>query len=396
MESNSSKQALLAYRLSFGNIIGKKDNQPAMLQLVQGERLDVSDSNNVYHLLLCGVKMNRKIYQPTEIMAELDITQSITDTTGKTASSAPKFEDVKGLFLQREVTLDILKQENVSKEKKQTMNVAMNCYVYEIIPQLKRDVNGTKMYVKLSIFSMDKLMTLNKYSKAYVARKLGSEILQPESLQFGTLSKGVPLIESDISSQQHLIYAVGDMRLEFIQPYLVQYNESFYDFLVRTSNRCGEFLYFEDGKLVLGLPDSGEPVTVTDFDTVTVQETSSDPVTVGVYARDSVKNGIGAVQGSNDAAKGSNKDESYPILNVSAIAKEDTGFPKDAFPKYTSSNAELAQDDYIFPLYMGMFTNRKRELNYDGNASQTALARSMQFSKVLLANELDGAGGVGG
>lgn len=393
MESNSSKQTLLAYRLSFGNIIGKKDNQPAILQLVQGERLDVSDSNNVYHLLLCGVKMNRKIYQPTEIEAELDITQSITDTTGKTASSAPKFEDVKGLFLQREVTLDILKQENVSKALKHTINIATNCYVYEIIPQLKRDVNGTKMYVKLSIFSMDKLMTLNKYSKAYVARKLGSEILQPESLQFGTLSKGVPLIESDISSQQHLTYAVGDMRLEFIQPYLVQYNESFYDFLVRTSNRCGEFLYFEDGKLVLGLPDSGEPVTVTDFDTVTVQETSSDPVTVGVYARDSVKNGIGAVQGSNDAAKGS-KGETFPVLNISAIAKEDTGFPKDAFPQYTSSNAELAQDDYIFPLYMGMFTNRKRELNYDGNASQTALARSMQFSKVLLANELDGAGGV--
>ena len=95
MESNSSKQALLAYRLSFGNIIGKKDNQPAMLQLVQGERLDVSDSNNVYHLLLCGVKMNRKIYQPTEIEAELYITQSITDTTGKTASSAPKFVNVE-------------------------------------------------------------------------------------------------------------------------------------------------------------------------------------------------------------------------------------------------------------------------------------------------------------
>lgn len=394
MAKESPKKGLFIYRLTFGNVIAKTDKQPALLKLEQGERQDVSDSTNVYHLLLCGVKVNRKIYQPTEIEAELDIMQSITDTTGLTTSSVPKFEEVKGLFLQREVTLDILEQENGSKALKYTINIATNCYVYEMIPQLKSDGPNTKMYVKLSIFSMDKLMTLNKYSKAYVARKLGSEILQPESLQFGTLSEGIPLIESDIDSQKHLTYADGDKRMEFIQPYLVQYNESFYDFLVRTSNRCGEFLYFEDGKLVLGLPDSGEPVTVTGFDTVTVQETSSNPVTIQSYARDSVKNGIGAVQGSNDAAKGS-KDETYPNLNISAIPREDTGFPKDAFPKYTSSNAELAQDDYIFPLYMDMFTNRKRELNYDGNASQTALARSMQFCKTVLANELDGAAGVG-
>lgn len=40
---------------------------------------------------------------------------------------------------------------------------------------------------------------------------------------------------------------------EFIQPYLVQYNESFFDFLVRVCNRCGEFLYYEDGFFNIGL-----------------------------------------------------------------------------------------------------------------------------------------------
>lgn len=39
---------------------------------------------------------------------------------------------------------------------------------------------------------------------------------------------------------------------EFIQPYLVQYNESFLDFLVRVSNQCGEFLYYEDGYFNIG------------------------------------------------------------------------------------------------------------------------------------------------
>ena len=390
MEKESTKNALFIYRLTFGNVIANTDKQPTELKLEQGERQDVSDSTNVYHLLLCGVKVNRKIYQPTEIEAELDITQSITDTTGQKASSAPKFNEVKSLFLQRVVTLDILEKEKASKVLKSTINIAKNCYVYELTPQLKRDGNGTKMYVKLSIFSMDKLMTLNKYSKAYVARKLGSEILQPESQLFGTVSEGVPLISSDVDSQQHLKYWAGETWLEFIQPYLVQYNETFYDFLVRTANRCGEFLYFEDGKLVLGLPDSGKPVEIDNYDAVTSVERSIDPLMISGYARDSVKDGIGAIKGSDDSAK-RNAGESFPELNISAIAREDTGFPKDAFPTYTSSNAELAQDDYIFPLYMGMFTNRKRELNYDGNANQIALARSMQFSKVLLSNELDGA-----
>ena len=390
MGTESKRNALLVYRLTFGNFLAKKDKQPPMLQLEHGSGKKVSDGTKDYFVVLCGVKINRKIYQPTEIEAELNISQTITDTSGKTTGSAPKFSDVRDFLLQREVSLDILEMDRTPQALvcKKIHTIATNCYVYELTPQLKKEGSTTKMYVKLSIFSMDKLMTLNKYSKAYVARKLGSEILQPESLQFGTISDGVPLIESDISSQRHLTYAVDDKRLEFIQPYLVQYNESFYDFLVRTSNRCGEFLYFEDGRLVLGLPDSGDPVTVTDFDTVTVQERSSDPVTVGAYARDSVKDGIGAVQGSDDAAKGS-KGETYPTLNISAIAKEDTGFPKDAFPQYTSSNVELAQDDYIFPLYMGMFTNRKRELNYDGTPAQIALGRSLQFCKTLLANKLN-------
>lgn len=43
---------------------------------------------------------------------------------------------------------------------------------------------------------------------------------------------------------------------ELIQPYLVRYNESIYDFLVRVAHRCGEFLFFDEGKLCIGLPDS--------------------------------------------------------------------------------------------------------------------------------------------
>ena len=372
------------YRLTFGEIIALKGNQPEAFQLEQGTQKTISDTKKVYSLLLRGIKVNRKIYQPTEIEAELDIVQNAGNISHQQTTTAPQFEDIRNLLLQRRVTLDTVDGK---------VTIAKNCYVYEMIPQLQHDVNGTKMYVKLSIFSMDKLMTINKYSKAYVARKLGSEILQQESLNFGNGADGKALIDSDVSSQQHLTYTDTDMRLEFIQPYLVQYNESFYDFLVRTSNRCGEFLYFEDGKLVLGLPDSGKPVEIENYKSVTALERSVDPLIISDYTRDSVKDGIGALKDSADASLDSS--ETHPILNISAIPREATGFPKDAFPTYTSSNSELAQDDYIFPLYKYMFTNRKRELNYDGSTGEAALARIMPFCKTLLSNEIDGVlGGV--
>lgn len=392
MAAESRNDTNLIYRLTFGGFIGSKGKQPDELQLNQGVRKEVSVDSKKYYMLLCGVKVNRKIYQPTEIEAELDFTHETTDEQNQKKSTAPKFGDIKDCLLQREVTVDIVDNDKKDKDGKPvTYNVAKNCYVFEMTPQLQRDVDGTKMYVKLSIFSMDKLMTLNKYSKAYVARKLGSEILQPESLNFGTVSDGVPLIDSYVGNQQHLTYTVSGEKFEFIQPYLVQYNESFYDFLVRTSNRCGEFLFFEDGKLVLGLPKSESKseslVEIDKYETVTVMERSVDPLIISGYARDSVKDGDGTLKGT---AGGS---DSNPELNISPIAKEQTGFPKDVFPTYTASNAELAQDDYIFPLYRGKFTNRKRELCYDGNTGQNALGRSMLLGKTLLGNELDLGGG---
>ena len=382
MATNSTTPNLFIYRLTFGDIIAFKGKQPSTLQLEQGVRRDFSDGEESYHVLLRGIKINRKIYQPTEIEAELDIMLATTDTSSEVTSSVPKFSDVRDLFLQRLVTVDVLEVTRIrdtvrTVDYKDPINIAKNCYVYEMIPQLKCDGKNKKMYVKLNIFSLDKLMTLNKYSKAYVARKLGSEILQPESLMFGVLSgdvkNGVPLIDTDVSHLQHLMYKDGDALKEFIQPYLVQYNESFYDFLVRTSNRCGEFLYFENGKLILGLPNDDPLINIETFDSVTTQELSIDPLKISVYARDSVKSS-GVEQG----------------LNQSVIAKQDTGYPADAFPTNISSNAEFASDDYMFPLVKDKFSNLARELFYDGNGHEIAMAHLLPFFKSMLANETPG------
>ena len=99
MESETSKNALFIYRLTFGNVISMSGKQPKELQLKQGVRKEFADDNRVYYLLLCGLKMNRKIYQPTEIEAEVDITQSITNAQNKVTSVAPPVRRCQSAFL---------------------------------------------------------------------------------------------------------------------------------------------------------------------------------------------------------------------------------------------------------------------------------------------------------
>ena len=382
MANNNSDQtnATYIYRLIFGNTITAPNTDITKLLLEQGLQKEVTEDNITYNLTLRGIKVNRKIYQPTEIEAELDIMQKTTDATGNTTTSIPSFEGVSALLLRRLVKIELVEVEQLvdtthTIKYDNVIVVADNCYVYELNPQIKRDTNGLKMYVKLNIFSVDKLMTLNKYSKAYVARKLGVGILQPESLNFGTIESGAPLINSRVDYQRNLIY---ESNKEFIQPYLVQYNESFYDFMVRTSNRCGEFLYFEDGMLILGLPKSDKIVNITDFESVTLQGISPDPLVVQGFHRDSVKDDKGEI--------------SY--LNHTVIDRDSTGFPNQAFAANISTNSELATDEYIFPLVKDKFSDVKREMYWSGHANDVALFQTTKIAKRLLSNTIDSYGGL--
>ena len=396
---NVQKGAYFIYRLTLGEKILSKEYSKTLEDLVLEQASSVTfndnEQNKVYNVTLCGVKVNKKIYQPTEIEVELDFIPKENES-----KTSPSLEAVSALLLQRKVKLEIIHanfetddDKSRKVEEGNTYLVAENCYVYEIDPLLKRSNNAVKLYVKLNIFSMDKLMTLNKYSKAYVARKLGSGILKPESLSFGTTKNAdEPLVKTNIKDLKFLKYnetvtytSKDNKKLnaiipsEFIQPYLVQYNESFYDFLVRTANRCGEFLYFEDGALTLGLPDSGDAIQINEFDTVTKQKISSDPLVIEARARDSMKNEAGKVED----------------LNHTVIKKESTGFPKDAFAEQTVSNAELANDEYFFPLFKDKFTALDRETFYNGSISDNTMSHVLPLTKTFLGNETAGGAGFG-
>lgn len=330
------------------------------------DKEEIEHEHNLY-----GVRFNRQIYQPGVIEAEISI------------KPKPDVPTVIKSLLKKNVTL-----------LKDGVPIAENYYVHEILPQEKKGVTE-QLFMKLTIFSKDKLMTLDKYSKVYVAKKLGSEILDVERKNFTPENESIKVNFANmrmlkynhtrvITNPVSLKSIVIKIASEFIHPYLVQYNESFYDFLARTANRCGEFLYFEDGKLNLGLPMRSSatfdaknqkttvqpsPILIDKYSSVTYQNISAGPLDINSYARDSIKDRTGEMERTN-----------YDV-----VKKNSAGYPTDAFPDRLSYNSELAQDEYFFPLYADKFSTFTREMGLAGDASAAASTQIFPLLNQLMS-----------
>lgn len=375
----------IAYQLYLYQYIDNPKGKAVNLLLEQRSTKAMMLNNVKYNIGLLDIRFNRKIYQPGEIEAELDFVPE----SGQ--HQVPTAKEVNDLLLRRQVEMSVVELEYDSAGQRTgtiPVCVAKNYYVYGITPRLNRQTDGSlRMTVKLAIYSMDKLMTLDKYSKAYVKKKLGSGILEAESLAFG-YQEGQIMVDKDHMRQlkygQQMVVKrpTGSVAVmipsEFIHPYLVQYNETFYDFMARTANRSGEFFYFEDGKLTLGLPESKELYELDNFQTVTYQNLSPSSLQVEDYARDSMKDAEGAPGDTN----------------YQPVKKNAAGFPNDAFPGRASFNAEVNNDEYFFPLYVGKFTSFKREMGYVESGGDIA---TQQVFSVLesAASATDGVGGFG-
>ena len=182
-------------------------------------------------------------------------------------------------------------------------SVASNYYIFE-----KKKKAG---YVTLKAYSVDKFLTIDLFCQAFTGQKLVEEIIattltdckgnlslfckyitsnndlkKKEDYTLPLLCKYVfpnlkqLYIPNTIASSEYCIKdgkkqelknnnkpagACSYYEVEPLIPYCVQYNESFYDFLVRICNRNGEFLFCEDNKLYVGLPTT-TPVAISEYD----------------------------------------------------------------------------------------------------------------------------------
>lgn len=236
---------MATYKLTVGDIEGIELN-------AESATTTFGDSQNVFKVSMETLTYTKRIFAPCEIHTVLSVTAK--DSSTKTM---PTIGDLQDAFSRKIVTL-----------KDGETELASNYFVFKMKPSIpKASQNTAALKVELFIFSLDKLLTVDKYCNAFTAKQLGKEIFLNELPKFWLGDKN---IMGDVNLQI-LNYTDGSDSVEIRQPYLVQYNECFYDFLARSASRCGEMLYFDGGKLHLGM----KPNTTT---ATTDQTTIADSV----------------------------------------------------------------------------------------------------------------------
>ena len=239
--------------------------------------------DSTWNYTLQSLSYSKAIYKPGELIFKLQI-------TGCSGVNA-----IYSTFKGKKVEL-------TAKADNQENSIAKDYYIFGIQIEKK----GNVYYATFQAYDPLKYLTLDTYCKAYTGKKLISDIISNTTwpnniLQVLTTAlkstqqniKDINNIKKDINelkkeiddlkadnkdttekenartnkiaelqkkeneafillNAHYLTYITNNDYAEFIQPYLVQYNESFFDFLVRVSNRCGEFLYYEKGHFNIG------------------------------------------------------------------------------------------------------------------------------------------------
>lgn len=266
-------------------------------------------NNKTYNLSLVHLDFNKQMYQPGEIHARLQFY----------LSGATQTNNMYFLFDQKTLNDYLLgckiKLGNTAPtptDPNHQDEIASGYFVYEIIPQY----TSTSLYVDLKIFSPDKLMTLNTYCRSYVAQRLGKDILKAEDAKFKLPYDKNSTVPFSLALQNQL----KNDSDEFLQPYLVQYNESFYDMLARTANRWGEFLYYEFGTLVLGR--TGSEKVINTYHSISYHNNrQADPLTIKLNQRQTAD--PATLNGLTDTDKALRKDTVTQDEYLAKISQSD-------------------------------------------------------------------------
>ena len=218
-----------------------------------------------FSLALKEFSFHKKMYQPTEVLALVNIT--------KAQGENYTYQRIGWTMLDK-----MFKHAKVSLTDGD-FTIGNDYYVHEVLPHYQKDC----MNVILKIYSVDKIMTIRQASRTFVAKKLFADILDKERLKYirpwvvagvsdgidetmdkqantsnaTDIGEGKSKVMDDhthitVDTNNMKILRYGDEKTEHIFPYLVQYNESFYDMLARTANRWGEFMFYEDNQLNIG------------------------------------------------------------------------------------------------------------------------------------------------
>ena len=347
------------------------------------------------------ITMNRQLYHPNEVIADIVFADEPTQQYLKDTFLGMKVQIVR---YNKTKSLALTKDEEYKTEETLT-----GFYVYDIQPLKQREQD---FCVRLHIFSLDHQLTRRKYCRTYVAKRLFRDILleglngdsgeikkiesstdwSKTSPAYNTTPATLPFAFNTYfaandevpTTYDHLCAPIEDdntTSFERIQPYLVQYNESFYEFMARTANRCGEFFFWDDGALRFGRTCDGATTLGKDMELVDEIEDSDclDIYQTSVNQSSEFANTYYTMDDQNDIPQRekSSSSDSHPA-NYSGIKSELT----PAVTEY-SYNEEINHDVYRTKLQKGNFTTQALESH--GNEIRYGLT---YLSKALRATSL--------
>lgn len=155
------------------------------------------------------------------------------------------------------ITLSLYKVYSGENASNNTKYIAQNYYVVNSKFKVKAD---SKKEYTLKAYSADYFLTLDKFCQAFTGRTLMEGIVSSSLKKCS--SPNFTLFRKLADQNANIKASLQNFQAESIIPYAVQYNESFYDFLVRMCSRDGEFLYFgTDNKLHIGLEKTEGKIT---------------------------------------------------------------------------------------------------------------------------------------
>lgn len=201
-----------------------------------------NDKVNRYEFYIEKLDFTKQIYNPTVISTEIFV-YPLTTTQGPEEWVPIMKDELEKLFYNHRVSL-------YSVDGSNSREIGGDYFVGEIEPHYKK----LSMSITFNIYSLDKKLDISQNSRSFVAQKLCDDILKSQLKDFTDPYDPTKKLSIEWKNNMHILAYKNkkDERTEHIFPFLVQYNESFHKMLVRTTNRWGEFLYYENGCLNIG------------------------------------------------------------------------------------------------------------------------------------------------
>lgn len=148
--------------------------------------------------------------------------------------------DIASSLLGREVCMELTTLRRDSEMETQSEDMMFNGIIFGV--NANRNRIGQTTYIHITAYSPDYLLVDNPHCTSFEDTTLRGIIEQSVSPYNGTLDVEIDPRESDI------------------QHYVVQYNETTYQFLARLAQRYGEFMFHDRGRMYFGRPPIGDRI----------------------------------------------------------------------------------------------------------------------------------------